>query len=72
MRHRDGRRMISIWLFIGLLLLAYGTLIMGAGMWELFVPPEHPTVLAELHPSLWWGALLLVVGGVFVGKNSRW
>jgi hypothetical protein len=64
--------MISIWLFIGLLLLAYGTIILGQGMWELFSPPAHRTVLAELHPSLWWGALLLVLGGVFVGTNSKW
>ena len=70
---RGGRdEMISIWLFIGLLLLAYGAIIMGVGMWELFSPPVHPTVLAELHPSLWWGALLLVLGGIFVGTHSKW
>jgi hypothetical protein len=64
--------MISIWLFIGLLLLVYGAIIMGQGMWELFSPPVHRTVLAELHASLWWGALLLVLGGIFVGANSKW
>jgi hypothetical protein len=68
----DRKEMISIWLFIGLLLLAYGAIIMGTGMWELFSPPEHATVLAELHPSLWWGALLLVLGGIFVGTHSKW
>jgi hypothetical protein len=68
----SGQRMISIWLFIGLLLAVYGIIIMGAGMWELFNPPAHPTVLAELHPSLWWGALLLVLGGTFIGTHSRW
>jgi hypothetical protein len=70
MAHR--KEMISIWLFIGLLLLAYGAIILGAGIWELFMPPAHATVLAELHASLWWGALLLVVGGIFVGTNSKW
>ena len=64
--------MLSIWLFVGCLLLAYGALIMGVGMWELFSPPAHTTVLAELHPSLWWGALMLVVGAIFVGANSKW
>jgi len=64
--------MISIWVFIGLLLLVYGAIIMAAGMWELFSPPTHATVLAELHPSLWWGALLLVLGAIFVGAHSRW
>ena len=70
--HGSDRQMLSIWLFIGILLLVYGTIIMGVGMWELFSPAAHPTVLAELHPSLWWGALLLILGGVFVGTNSRW
>ncbi len=64
--------MISIWIFIGLLLSAYGFLIMGQGMWELFVPPAHPVVLAELRAPLWWGALILILGGVFVGANSKW
>ena len=68
----DRKDMISIWLFIGLLLVVYGAIIMGAGMVELFWPPATPTVLAELHPSLWWGALLLVLGGVFVGTHSKW
>jgi hypothetical protein len=68
----DRKDMISIWIFIGLLLLAYGAIIMGAGIWELFMPPAHPTVLAELRPSLWWGALLLVLGGIFVGAHSKW
>lgn len=64
--------MISIWLFIGLLLIAYGILIMGQGMWELFIPPAHPVVLAELRAAIWWGALMLILGSIFVGKNSRW
>ena len=70
--HTGGKPMLSIWLFIGFLLIVYGVLIMGAGMWELFSPPAHPTVLAELHPTLWWGALMLVLGAVFVGTHSKW
>jgi len=66
------RRMISIWIFIGSLLIVYGFLIMGQGIWELFAPPEHPVVMAELRAPLWWGSLLLIVGAVFVGRNSRW
>jgi hypothetical protein len=45
---------------------------MGQGMWELFTPPSHPVVLAELRAGLWWGALMLILGAVFVGANSRW
>jgi hypothetical protein len=53
---------ISIWFFIGALLLVYGVLIMGDGIYELSVPPAHPVVLANLHASIWWGAVLLAIG----------
>ena len=64
--------MLSIWFFIGLLLIVYGFLIMGQGMWELFSPPAHPVVLAELRAGIWWGALILVLGAVYVGRFSPW
>jgi hypothetical protein len=54
--------MLSIWFFIGILLLAYGILILGAGIYELVSPPEHPLVLAELHAGIWWGGLLIAMG----------
>jgi hypothetical protein len=69
---RDGKQMISIWIFIGFLLIAYGALILGQGMWELFVPPAKAVVLAELHAGIWWGSLILILGAVFVGANSKW
>ena len=43
----EHKGMISIWFFIGVLLLFYGILIGGAGIYELRNPPEHPVVLAE-------------------------
>lgn len=54
--------MISIWFFIGVLLVAYGLLICGAGVYDYFVPPTAPTVLAELHSGVWWGAIILALG----------
>jgi hypothetical protein len=66
--NRSG--MISIWFFIGLLLLAYGVLILGSGIYELITPPEHPVVLADLHAGVWWGALLIVLGAVYTLKFS--
>ncbi|HTX36792.1 MAG TPA: hypothetical protein VME43_17305 [Bryobacteraceae bacterium] len=66
------RRPIPIWFFIGVLLIVYGFLILGQGMWWLFAPPVHQTVLAELRPNLWWGALLLVVGGGMAGSSAPW
>lgn len=62
--HRQG--MVSIWFFIGALLLAYGLLILGAALFE--GPAEHPVVLSELHAGIWWGALLIVMGGIYTLK----
>ena len=62
--------MISIWFFIGLLLLAYGVLILGSGIYELMSPPEHPVVLAELHAGVWWGVLLILLGAIYTWKFS--
>ena len=56
------QREIPIWFFIGLSLLVNGALICGAGLYELVRPPEHQVVLYNLHASIWWGALLLLVG----------
>ena len=64
--HRPG--MLSIWFFIGALLLAYGILITGSGLYELVSPPEHPVVLAGLHAAIWWGALLIVLGAVYTAR----
>ncbi len=61
--HAHGR--LSIWFFIGLLLTLYGILILGSGLYELWVPPAHPVVLANLHPGIWWGAVLLVIGLIY-------
>ena len=71
--HRPG--MLSIWFFIGVLLLAYGALILGAGLYELSSPPEHPVVLFELHAGVWWGVLLLAIGAFYTiryrpGRNN--
>ena len=58
----DSRSSISIWFFIGIALLVNGVLILGAGIYELWHPPENPVVLYHLHAGIWWGALLAVIG----------
>ena len=56
----------SIWFFSGILLLSYGLIIMGTGLWELGHPLAHPPVLyRELHPPIWWGALMTVAGLIY-------
>lgn len=56
---------LSIWFFIGLSLLVNGVLILGAGLYEVFVPPQDPVVLFHFHANAWWGALLLIIGAIY-------
>jgi hypothetical protein len=64
--------MISIWFFIGVLLLAYGILVLGAGIYDLIAPPANPVVLNSLHAGVWWGALLIVLGAFYSWRFSPW
>ena len=61
---------ISIWFFIGMLLLVYGLLILGAGIHDLLVPPEQQPVLANLHAGIWWGGVVAVLGGIYSYRFS--
>ena len=59
-----GHHMIPVWFFVGVILFIYGIIILGTGIYEFSSPP--PTVLANTHPAVWWGALLIVIGGIYV------
>lgn len=61
----DRPKRISIWFFVGILLLVYGILIFGTGLYELFVPPEQKVELAYLRPAIWWGGMLLLLGAFY-------
>ena len=59
---------IPIWFFIGVLMFVYGVLILGYGIYEVVVGPLASVQLAELHPPIWWGAILLAVGVLYIVK----
>jgi hypothetical protein len=61
----EHRGLISIWFFIGVLLLIYGVAILLSGLAGIGEPQQRPVVLAELHAPVWWGALLIVLGGFY-------
>jgi hypothetical protein len=64
----DQSRQIPIWLFIGAILAFYGLLITATGVYHLFSPPSQKVALSEYHADIWWGALLLIIGLVYLVK----
>jgi len=69
----EKHEIIPVWFFVGVLFLAYGVLIFVSGLAEWSHPPD--TVLAELHAPVWWGSLMVLLGGGYViafrpGRNS--
>ncbi|HEX8713544.1 MAG TPA: hypothetical protein VF730_16825 [Terracidiphilus sp.] len=60
---------ISIWFFIGVLLIVYGAMILGSGIYE-WTTANYPAgvELTQLHAPVWWGAILLAAGIVYAVK----
>lgn len=66
----EEKGMKPIWYFVGLLMLVIGILIMGTGVYYLIYPAQSTTVLQELHPNLWWGAVMWLFGIVLLWINK--
>ena len=60
----NNQKIIPVWFFVGVLFLIYGVLIFATGLLEWNTPST--TVLAELHASVWWGAILIIAGAAYV------
>jgi hypothetical protein len=59
---------LGIWFFCGILMLAYGLVLMITGILEFHSPPPNEVLLPwlqPLHPTLWWGVVLTVFGGFY-------
>ena len=67
---KPEHQMIPVWFFVGLNLLIYGLLIFATGIYEFSHPAR--TVLSNLHAAVWWGALLAIIGGVYVYVYMPW
>jgi hypothetical protein len=60
---------IAIWFFIGVLLVIYGAMILGYGIYQTVTGNYPPLVqLVQLHTPIWWGAILLFIGLFYVLK----
>jgi hypothetical protein len=58
---------LSIWFFVGVMLVAYGIIILIANIPAFSSPAGNPhVVLEQLHSGVWWGAILLILGLVFL------
>jgi len=64
----DDTPLVSVWFFVGVLLLSYGVLIFAASWYYAVNPPAEPVVLADLHIGVSWGLLLVAVGGMYTWK----
>ena len=65
------KKMKPIWYFVGLMLVVMGGIITASGIYRFIAPAESQTVLAELHPDLWWGAVMVVAGAIFLIVNRK-
>lgn len=61
---RERKHMLPVWFFIGVLLFVYGIIILVTSLQEWSHPPA--VVLSNLHPGVWGGIILLVIGGFYV------
>jgi len=64
--------MVSIWFMVGVVLIVYGFIVTGCGVYYVFVP-ETATALHSLNPSLWWGIIMVLAGAALtaLGKFGR-
>jgi FtsH-binding integral membrane protein len=63
---RERHHMLPVWFFIGVLLTIYGVIILVTSIVDWSQPSQ--AILAQYHPGLWGGILLLLIGGVYVLK----
>jgi hypothetical protein len=62
-----GAEPLPIWFFVGVILLVYGLLVLAAH----FLAAPRETVLASTKPALWWGAVIVVAGGILLGIGLK-
>jgi hypothetical protein len=63
----DEQKQIPIWFFVGGLLLTYGVIIFAEGVHHLFVPQANAGLALQwVHADLWWGIVLIALGGFYV------
>lgn len=67
----SDKKMKPIWFFVGLILMVIGAIIFFNGIYLIIHPPAVATVLANTHPDIWWGAIMLLFGGFMFLKTRN-
>lgn len=63
--------MKPIWYFVGLILFFMGIVIEVNGIYLLINPSADKKVLANIHPDVWWGGLMIIIGLIYILKNRK-
>lgn len=66
-----SKKMKPIWYFVGLILLIMGAVILLAGIYSLSFGTKEITIFAKLHPNIWWGGFMVIIGLVFLVTNKN-
>ena len=61
----------TIWCAVGLMLFVIGAVVLCSGLVILIFHIHEKTVLANLHPDIWWGSIMVVVGVIFFSVNIK-
>lgn len=63
----DPQQMIPIWFIIGINILVIGAIIFVTGLvrWN---QPAPGIAMTRVHPDVWWGALMTIIGLVYTIK----
>jgi len=64
---KPQRDHVYIWAWVGAVLTTFGLIVLGTGLVEFSRPPD--TVLGDLHPRIWWGAIMTLTGCVFIALD---
>jgi len=62
--------MKSIWYFVGIIVSLIGGILLLTGLYYLINPPLETKILSDLHPNIWWGSIMLIIGSIFYFKNN--
>jgi uncharacterized membrane protein len=63
--------MKPIWYFVGWVLFLTGAVVIIAGIATYGSPDVQIPQIAGLHTALWWGALMVIAGAIYIFTNRN-